>query len=284
MGNSWRLVKASAAVLAADKGLVIFPVVSGIASAIVILVLLGSLWATGLFDQLDGNGSFSVANIVVLFVFYLLLAIVINFCNSALVGAAMIRLRGGDPTVKDGFSLASARFVPIVGYSLISATVGVVLQFIREKGGVAGEIGAGIAGGLWGIFTYLVVPVLVVENVGPMEALKRSGSLLKRTWGEQIVGNFGLGLAIFVAGLIAVAIGGPIIWLGTAADSTALIVLGVVILVALLTAVGVIGSALKGIYTAALYRFAAEGSTDSYFPRDLVQEAFRPKTAGRVQI
>lgn len=285
IGNSWRLIKASAAVLMADKRLVIFPIVSGIASAIVVLFLAGAFWATGLFDQLNGDGHFSATNVAALFVFYLVLAIIINFCNAALVGAALMRLRGGNPTVGDGFRLAADRMGPILGYSLISATVGVILQAIRDRGGTLGEIGAGLAGGVWGIVTYLVLPVLVVENIGPVEAIKRSGSLLRRTWGEQIVGGFGLGLAIVAGAIIAAAIGVPIILLGNAIGSLALIVVGVIVLVALLATAAIIGSALKGIYTAALYRYAADGATDSYFDADLIHQAFQPKSkAGWVRI
>ena len=39
-----------------------------------------------------------------------------------------------------------------------------------------------------------------------------------------------------------------------------------------------VGAALKGIYTAALYRFAAEGSTSAFFPDDLIRNAFVPKS------
>ena len=39
----------------------------------------------------------------------------------------MIRLRGGEPTLADGFNAAKSRLPAILGYAAISATVGVVL-------------------------------------------------------------------------------------------------------------------------------------------------------------
>ena len=65
-----------------------------------------------------------------------------------------------------------------------------ILRWLSERG-LLGRIVASLFGLAWNIVTYLVVPILVVEGIGPIEAVKRSGALLKKTWGEQIVGNFG---------------------------------------------------------------------------------------------
>jgi hypothetical protein len=268
------LTQASWAVLRADKELIVFPIVSAIAAAFVALLFAVPLWISGYFDRIEENGVSNVASYAALFAFYLVLYTVINFCNAALVGAALIRLQGGDPTAADGFRIASSRMVPIVGYALIGATVGVALQAIRDKSGILGDIVAGLTELAWGLATYLVVPVLVVENVGPIDAVKRSASLLKRTWGEQVIGNAGIGLVVGLAVVAAVAAGALLIWVAAALGGIALaigvgavVVLGVAALVA-------IGAALKGVYTAALYRYAADGSVGGFFPDDLVRNAF----------
>jgi hypothetical protein len=278
LANSWRLAQASWAVLRSDKELIIFPIVSGIASLIVFALFAVPLWISGYFDRLnDGNGGAKVTGFVVLFAMYVVLYTVINYCNAALVGAALIRLRGGDPTARDGFKIAGQHMGPIVGYALIGATVGVALQALRERAGIAGQIVAWLGETAWNIATFLVIPVLIVEGVGPIEAVKRSTSLLKKTWGEQIVGNAGIGL---VFGLIAVAVaiaGGVVIALAAATGFVPLIVLAVLIAAAVFAGVIAVGAALKGIFTAALYRYAAEGQTDGYFANDLIQSAFAPK-------
>ena len=274
IANSWRLLKASWAVLRSDSELVIFPIVSGIASLIALALFAIPLWATGYFDEINDDGSVGVAGYIALFFLYLVLAIVVNFCNAALVGAALIRLRGGDPTVSDGFKLATARMGPIFGYSVIGATVGVILQAIRDKSGWLGDLIAGAIGVAWGLATYLVIPVLVVENVGPIEAVKRSGGLLRKTWGEQIAGNFGIGAAMGIITLGVVLVGAAVIGLAAATGAIVAIVLAVAVVVLAVVVLAVIGSALKGIYTAALYRYAAEGDISGGFSPDLVQNAF----------
>jgi hypothetical protein len=278
LANSWRLVQASWTVLRSDKELIVFPVISGIASLIVFALFAVPLWISGYFDRLDdGTGNAKVTGFIVLFAMYVVLYTVVNYCNAALVGAALIRLRGGDPTASDGFKIANQHLGPIVGYALIGATVGVAMKALKERAGIAGQIVAWLGQTAWNIATFLVIPVLVVEGIGPIEAVKRSSSLLKKTWGEQIVGSAGIGL---VFGLITVGVvfaGGFVIVLAAATGVVALIVLAVLIAAAVLAAVIAVGAALRGIFTAALYRYAAEGQTDGYFANDLIQSAFRPK-------
>src|SRR5690606_30018738 len=116
--RSWSLVKASAGVLAKDKELLVFPLLSSIVTLIVAAAFI--LPALGL-GALDGfgqgeSGQVSLLWYVLGFAFYFVQYTVIFFFNSALVGAAMIRLEGGDPGVRDGLRIASARLVPILGY------------------------------------------------------------------------------------------------------------------------------------------------------------------------
>jgi hypothetical protein len=276
--NSWRLVKASAAVLRADKELVVFPIVSGAASLLVTASFVFPMLGSDVFDRLT-SGGLQPSDYVLLFAFYLVQYFIVNFANAALVGAAMIRLRGGDPTLEDGFRIAASRVGVILGYSLIGATVGMILRAIQGRGGIVGQIAAGLVGIAWNLVTFLVVPVLVVENVGPIEAIQRSGALLKRTWGQQIVGNFGIGLAMFVIALGALVVCLPVILLAVATGSIVVIVVAIALAAIVLTAVALVGSALQGIFTAALYRYAADGETDGYFAPDMVRGAFVPKGA-----
>jgi hypothetical protein len=202
---------------------------------------------------------------------------VIFFCNTALVGAALIRLRGGDPTVGDGFQIAKDRLVPILGYALIAATVGMILRAISERSGIIGKIVVGLVGLVWSVATYLVIPVLVVENVGPIEAVKRSAGHLRKTWGEQIVGNLGIG-AVFGLITFGTIVAGVLLFVGAAAtESIALMVtVGAMTVLALMT-IALIGSALGGVYAAAVYRYAAEGEVGTFFRPTMVQAAFRQK-------
>jgi len=274
--NSWALIKASAAVLRADKELVIFPIVSSIALLIVTASFGLPMALTGFFEKMS-EGPGQVLGAIVGFFFYVVQYTIIIFANSALVGAALIRLRGGDPTVKDGLAVATKRFGTILGYALIAATVGMILRWISERAGTLGQIVSAIGGLAWNLATFLVVPVLVVEGLSPWEAIKRSAGLLKKTWGEQIVGNFGLGLVFGLLALAVALVTVAIVIAAAATESIALIVVVIGIAILAFLFLGLISSTLQGIYVAAVYRYAAEEQVDSFFSEDMVRQAFRQK-------
>ncbi len=274
IANSWELVKASVAVLRADKELVVFPIVSAIGVLVVTATFALPMLFAGFLDALL-VGESRVLGAVVAFLFYVVQYLVIFFANSALVGAAMIRLRGGDPTVRDGFRIALNHFGAILGYALISATIGMILRWVSERGGTLGRVVSSLLGLAWNIATFLVVPILVMEDVGPLDAIKRSVELLKRTWGEQIAGNLSIGLIFGLLSLGVVLVGVPAIVLAAMSESVALIALTILILVLVLVFLGLINSALSGIYTAAVYQYAVTGEAGHYFREDLVRNAFR---------
>lgn len=275
LSRSWELTKASLAVLSADKELLIYPLLSGLASVLVLITFAVPAVLAGLGDRLaTGDDGVRVLGAIVAFCFYVTQYFVILFCNTALVGAALIRLRGGDPTVGDGFRIAFQRLGVILGYAVVSATVGMVLRAIAQRGGVLGRIVSSFFGLAWGLATFLVVPVLVVEGVGPIEAVKRSAAYLKKTWGEQLAGNLGLG-AVF--GLLTFAVAGlgiAGIIAAAALESGLLLGLAVVGMVAAFVAIGLVSSALGGIYAAAVYRYAVDGQAGAFFPERLVKDAF----------
>ncbi len=276
LSNSWTLFKASWQVLLADKELLVFPVLSALASLIVFASFLVPSLLAGLLDSIMDSG-LDIVGTMVGFLMYVALYTVTIFFNAALIGAATIRLKGGDPTVGDGFRVAFRHLGSILGYALIAATVGMILRWLSERSGILGRIVIGLIGLVWNVATFLVVPVLVVEGIGPIEAIKRSAGLLKRTWGEQIVGNFGIGA---VTGLMFLAVfiaGGVSLFLAFATEIMALVVAVLVLVVGALVLVGLISSALTGIYTAAVYEYAASGEPGDYFDPELVKQAFRPK-------
>lgn len=274
--NSWALVQASWEVLKADKELAIFPVISAVGVILVSLTFILPMFAAGLFESMMGD-SIEILTYFVLFLYYVITYTVIFFANTALMGAAMIRLRGGDPTVRDGINIALENFSSILGYAVIAATVGMILRWLSERAGIIGRIVIGLVGMAWTLATYLVVPVLVVEKTGPVDSIKRSAELLKKTWGEQIAGNLGLG---FVFGLLIV---GVIVLTGvlTVALASAellglmFMVIGIGVLSVLL--LSIVSSTLTSIYTAAVYLYAAEGQSSEWFDDQLIAQAFKAK-------
>jgi hypothetical protein len=113
---------------------------------------------------------------------------------------------------------------------VVLLTVNLVISFIRERAGVAGDVIAGIAGVAWGLVTFLVVPVIALEGLGPWASVKRSGALFRQRWGEQISGNFAIGGIFVLVGLIPAVIIGAIGWVSDSdAVRIALIALALVI-------------------------------------------------------
>ncbi len=275
IGRSWELAKGSFRVLRADKELLIFPLLSFVALVVVLIsfavpfVMLGGVSSAQ-------DGQVNIASYVLAVAFYVVSYTVTFFFQTALVGAALIRLDGGDPTVGDGFRIAFSRLPQIIGYALIAATVGMILRWISERAGFIGQIVGGVLGFAWSIATFLVVPVLVIEKVGPIEAIKRSTGLLKRTWGEQIVGNVGIGLVFGLLMIVVILLGGVLCYFLFQA-SVGLGIVGIVALILLVAVIALIASALGGIFTASVYRYATKGDGGPMYNSQTLATAFRQK-------
>jgi hypothetical protein len=283
------LLKQSWSVLKKDKELIVFPILSGIACLLVALSFAGPFLVAPelgqrLFEGLENKADNPQVELVtrgivfvLTFLFYFVNYFVIVFFNTALVSCAIIRFKGGDPTVSDGLKAAMARLPQILGWALLAATVGMILKAIEERASFVGQIVVNLLGLMWTAATFLVVPILVVEKLGPIDAVKRSVVLLTRCWGDGLVGNFGLGLIGVLLALpgIFVIVGG--VMLGVAANSLILGIALAAIGVAYLIALAITMSALKQIFIAGLYIYAAEERVPDGFDEEIMRTAFRRK-------
>ncbi len=277
LSNSWTMMKASANVLRMDPELMVFPLLSGIAVILVTATFVMPFAVIGEgFGALE-NMEEGYLGYVVGFLYYLVLYSLIFFFNTALVGAAMIRLDGGDPTVRDGLEIAFNKLGPILQYAVIAATVGMILKVLEEKAGFLGRIVIGLIGLTWSLVTYLTVPVLVTRDVSAFDAVKESAAVFKKTWGEQVVGNAGIGLATFIIFLGMALMAVPLIILASSV-SPALTIVVVVSMIGGFLCLTLVSSALNGIYCTALYRYATTGDPGAQFNARMMQDAFRAKT------
>lgn len=277
--RSWSLIKASASVLRQDKELLLFPLLSSIATLLVAAAFILPALGLGALDglqRMDEQGLPPLAYALA-FLFYLSQYFVIFFFNTALVGAAMIRLQGGDPTVGDGLRIAGGKIGAIFGYALVAATVGMILRAIQERAGWLGRWIAGLLGAAWTVASFLVVPVLVSRDVGPIEAVKESALLLKRTWGENVIGQGGIGLVFGLINFLVVIAGAALIVAAAMSQNAVLIGLAVATLVIALVIGALVQAALSGIYSAALYRYASGEGESAGFDSALLTQAFAPK-------
>lgn len=278
LANGWELAKESFHVLRLDKELLIFPLLSGLACLAVLASFALPIWDSRYAEMVlnDQRAPEDPIAYLLLFAFYFANYFVIVFFNSALVACAVIRLQGNNPTLGDGFRAAADRLPQILGWALVCATVGVVLKVIESRSERAGKIAAGLLGMAWSISTYFVVPVLVVERAGLIHATKRSLSILRKTWGEALSANFGIGIITFLLclPLIALMIGGFVaISAGQTALGAVLASLGVLSLLLL----SLVSSAVNAIILAALYVYAATGEVPRHFDPSLLDHAFEWK-------
>ncbi len=276
--RSWALIKASAAVLQKDKELLLFPVVSSIAALIVAASFLGPLvwWSMGHPEAFDDK-SLSPMWYAWMFAFYLVQYFVMFFFNTALIGAASMRLEGRDPTVADGLRIAWSKVGKILVYAAIAATVGMILRAIEQRAGWIGKWIVGLLGAAWTVVTFMVVPILVHRDIGAIDAIKESAVLLKQTWGENLIGQGGVGL-IFLLGHFAVWLPcGFLAFSAFAAQSAGLGVSLLVIAFICSLLLALIQTALQGVYSAALYRYAVGHENAPEFASDLMERAFATK-------
>ncbi len=272
IGTTWSLMGASWNVLRNNKKLMLFPVFSGLASLLVIASFLLPLVATGFWEG-PGEEASAAAEAMyygVLFAFYVCNYFVILFFNSALIACAISALHGANPRLSDGLSIAVSRIGLIFGWTLVSATVSLVLRIIEDRSETAGKIISSLLGTAWTMLAFFVLPVMVVEKKGPAAAFKRSAVLLKDTWGEQIIGSFSFGMLFFLLMIPAILL----VVAGTAAGSlfltaTFAILAGVYFLLLMM-----VQPVLHSIFRAALYLYAINGEApDAFGSEDLLQRA-----------
>jgi hypothetical protein len=207
---------------------------------------------------------------------YVVQYFVVIFFNTALVGAAIALLEGGRPTVGVALKLAFSRIGAVLGYAVISATIGVLLQALAERLGLLGRLIEATLGLAWTAATFLVVPILAAEGIGPWQAIERSTALLRKTWGENLIGNVGISLVTsMVSGAVGlIGFGGSMLLFQLNP------VLGAALLLASITTlllIVLVAAALTAIYAAAVYHYAVVGTPPTSFDGNLVRDAFTRK-------
>lgn len=278
--RSKQLVAASWSVVAHDKELMVLPLLSGLAGLALASTFLVPIWTTSMgTDAMTGETTFSpgAPQWIALFVMYIVLAYASLFFKTALICGADERMRGGNPTVSSALASATAHAGRILPWAIVTATVSFILRAAEERAGFLGRILIGLVGVAWAVVTFLVLPVLVFEQVSVGKAVSRSAEMLKHTWGENLIVNTGIGLVTFVAMLpafIGIAAGAAT---GTALGFGTMVVLGI------LWVIGVAcwSSAMSAVFQLALYRYATEGVAPGAFRAVDFGSAFTTRASRR---
>lgn len=267
--RGWGLTKKSWGLLREHPELIRFPLYGAVATTLLAIVTLGPglyLWEE---DQLAGAIPVIVIGVYVL-------SFVGFYFSVGLAACADMIFRGQEATVSDGLAVSRSRIAQISGWAAVSAAISLVMGLLENQGGTLGTIAARLVGMAWTLVTFLAVPVIAIEGTGPFETIKRSASLFRERWGQQITGNIAIGAAVFLLGVLPAAIlivGGILVWSSAAFVGALLVVIGALVLaIALL-----VSRALNGIFGVALYRYALDGEVVGGFSQEDLESAVKVK-------
>jgi len=282
--RSWNLAKESLGVIWKDPEPMIFPVVSFIAGVLVAGILGTVAFFTGVFD---GEDAISPLGIVLAFLFYFVTYFITIYFQVALVAAVKLRLSGGNPNLGYGIGEANKRLGAIASWAVIAAIVGLILRMLegaaRRSGGLGGivaQITIGLVGMAWSLATFFVIPVIAYEGVGGFEAIKQSVGVIKRRWGEAVVGQAGIGLIMFLLALLVGAVFGILgVFLLTTGGTVGTVAGVAFISIAIIgvLSIVVLSATLQSVYAAALYEYATKGQAPNTFSQSSLDSAFRLK-------
>lgn len=276
--KGWQLTKKAWGVVRENPGLMKLPVTGGILAFISFAVF--AFPGVAIIDSSDSNAAYVGGGILVAIGTYLASYFVIYY-NVALAAAADLAFRGQPTDNKAGVAVARQRRGVIAQWALVALIVSAIFNLIRDRAGFAGEILAGVGAAIWALITFLIAPVLAFEGLGPFAAIKRSSSMFKEKWGQQITGNIAIGAVTGLAILVSIAVGavgGYILIEGESATVIAgggLLLLGIVGLVAS----AIVSGAVRGVFGVALYRYIVDGEAVGPFTAQEFEDSIKVKTA-----
>jgi hypothetical protein len=267
--RGWGLTKKSWALLNEHRELIRFPLYGAVATIVPAVAFLGP--GLYLFDKDELAGAIPLVAIGVY-----ALSVLGFYFSVGLAACADMIFRGQEATVADGLAVARSRFAQICGWAAISTAISAVMGVLENQGGLGGQIAARLVGMAWSLVTFLAVPVIAIEGTGPVETIKRSASMFRQRWGQQITGNIAIGGAAFLFGVlpaILLIVLGVAVWSSASFLGALLVVIGALVLaIALL-----VSKALSGIFGVALYRYALDGETVGGFTQEELESAVRTK-------
>ncbi len=282
MVASWKLAWQSLAVLASDKELILLPLTAALISMLTGAMLCG-WYAAAYGPELRALRPHSWADLphrgflyVLLFLFYVISYFAVTFCNVALVAVASNRMGGGFWRMHQGLALAWQRRFTILQWAILAATVGMVLNMIYERVGIVGKFLTRLVGLAWGLATFFIVPVLAFDNLSPIEAVRRSAQLFRKTWGENVVAGVSTALIFMIPFSF-----GLCLWIAVRGSKSlspaATMAIGAVLVVYLLMVAAMV-SATTSIYRVALYNYALGGRVHGGFSEEQFRSTWVPKS------
>ncbi len=267
---SFILLKETLRFFWADKEMIWIPIIAAIMQFLLIgLVVLFVIIPSGILMDEGTGQALSVVEYLTVFILYVIGAFTVASTQAAITHIVYTRAHGGNATLGDGLSVAMSHAGPLFIWACITSTVGVILRAIAERSQIMVKILTAIIGAAWSVLTYFVVPAIVIDKKGAIDSIRHSGSTFKRTWGETLVTNITLGLAVTVIfiGLIAVLVGIVVVF---NASMVVVLFASIVFVIALVIMV-LMSSVLDSVLRTLLYVYANEGTMPQNFNRELLE-------------
>lgn len=277
--RSWHLTKLSFRVMQQDKELLLFPLFGGIFSLLFIAVILFPTIIVHLINGVDQR--YGLLEYALLFVTYLGLSFIATFFNVCVVYTTKQRFAGRNATFTESLGFAMGKLSLIVQWSLVAATVGLLLRILEQLGQGRGRgmavftrILASIFGMMWSIVTIFVVPAMVYYNLGPFAAIKRSTEILRKTWGESLIRYYGLGLMEFLFLLLGFVIT-VILFFALSVFGLVGILIVVMFAVLYFLAVILIFNVANSVFNTALFIYADKGKVPKGYDPETLKKVFQ---------
>lgn len=270
LSTGWTIAMNSFKVLRANKQLILFPVLSGFSLILVMASFVTIILAFAGFNTDNIATENQVVNYLWVFAFYLVNYFVITFFNMALIHCTHLYFNGEEVTLQKGIAFSMSRIRVILSWALFAATIGTILKFLQENLGVIGKFITGLIGIVWSIATFFVVPVIAYENLGPIDAFKRSSQLMKEKWGESLGSRVGFGIINLLAFLLVAV---PLFIIGSFIH--VLVGVGLALLGAFL--IMAVMSAAQTIFISAVYHNVT-GNPTEHFNQKLIDNLFESKS------
>ena len=217
------------------------------------------------------------------FALAVVVSLIVSFTHVLVQGSVMAaanqRYSGMEPTFASAFKEASEKIGPLALFSLVEATVGMILRAIRDNLKGVGNFISFIGGLAWAVASYFAIPAILFEGLGPIAAVRRSADIIKTTWGSALRVNVVAGVLFVFAWILAIGgiVGGVYLAIGDPYNyqlSTGFTVIGLSLVFSF--GLALVQGSVMSYACVALYRYAT-GKPIPKFDANLMATAFKLK-------
>jgi len=212
-----------------------------------------------------------------------LLALVNAVVQAGLTVSAAAELEGGHSSLGHGLSTAMGRLGRLARWAFVSTVVGVLIGALRgnDSGGIVAvifrNVVAAAADVMWQLITFFVMPAMMLDDLGMIDAIKKSASTFKQRWGTQLAGGVRIGgligLVAILPAILALVGGVVLSTIGAWAVGVPLAVIGLVVLIV----AGLVLTAIRGVFSVVLYRYATQGVVEGGFTEEQLAGSVKVK-------